>query len=474
MLIGRKEERELLQEAYLSDESRFIAVYGRRRIGKTYLIRNVFDNHFFFSHAGLAKGDSKKQIKDFCLSLKEQGIMVEDDVSDWLTAFSYLKKGVAASEEKKKVIFLDELSWMAGKRSGDFLTALESFWNGWASGRKDVLLLVSSSATSWLIDHIIHNKGGLYHRLNHAIHLLPFSLKECKEYSLVNELGYSSSQILELYMIFGGVPYYWSLLRRGYSIAQNVDSLCFYRNGELHEEFNYLYPSMFNKPEDYIQIITSIAKKKKGLTRNEIIGSTKLADNGALSKKLLELEECGFIRQYSPFGKRKKESIYQLIDNFTAFYFSMMNPRKEDEHFYQNNYQSGLYNSFVGLSFELVCLEHVKQIKYALGIIGVTSKECSWLCLEDKENGISGHQVDLLIDRNDGIINMCEMKYSLAPYSLTNKDEENYRLRIADFNKVTNSKKPIMFTLISPFGVNRNSHSGIITNVINLENLMAI
>ena len=275
-------------------------------------------------------------------------------------------------------------------------------------------------------------------------------------------------------MIFGGVPYYWSLLRRGYSIAQNVDSLCFYRNGELHEEFNYLYPSMFNKPEDYIQIITSIAKKKKGLTRNEIIGSTKLADNGALSKKLLELEECGFIRQYSPFGKRKKESIYQLIDNFTAFYFSMMNPRKEDEHFYQNNYQSGLYNSFVGLSFELVCLEHVKQIKYALGIIGVTSKECSWLCLEDKENGISGHQVDLLIDRNDGIINMCEMKYSLAPYSLTNKDEENYRLRIADFNKVTNSKKPIMFTLISPFGVNRNSHSGIITNVINLENLMAI
>lgn len=267
MLIGRKEEKELLQEAYFSDESKFVAVYGRRRVGKTYLIRSVFENKFFFSHAGLAKGSQKKQIMDFCLSLKEQGFTVGDNVSSWLVAFSYLKRAIMASSKKKKVIFLDELSWMAGKRSSDFLTALESFWNGWASGRKDVLLFVSSSATSWLIDHIIHNKGGLYHRLSHSIHLSPFSLKECKEYSLVNELGYSPIQILELYMVFGGVPYYWSLLRRGLSVAQNIDFLCFSRNGELHEEFNYLYASMFSKPDEYIQIITCIAKKKKGLTR---------------------------------------------------------------------------------------------------------------------------------------------------------------------------------------------------------------
>lgn len=474
MLIGRKEEKELLEEAYSSEESKFIAVYGRRRVGKTYLIRETFNNQFFFSYAGLAKGSAKKQIKNFCLSLVEQGASINEDVSDWLTAFSYLKRMVMASDKKKKVIFLDELSWMAGKRSADFLTALESFWNGWASGRKDILLIVSSSATSWLINHVIHNKGGLYHRLNHSIHLLPFSLKECREYSIVNELNYSLPQILELYMVFGGVPYYWSLLRRNLSVPQNVDSLCFARKGELHDEFSYLYASMFNNPDDYIKIITSISKKKKGLTRSEIITLSKIKDNGALSKKLHELEECGFIRQYMPYGKKKKESVFQLIDNFTIFYFSLMNLGNGDEHFYQNNMQSGLYNSFVGLSFELICLEHTDQIKFALGIPGVVSKECSWICYPNDEEGIAGHQIDLLIDRNDGIINMCEMKYSLSPYSVTHSEEKDYRQRISDFNKVTKNTKPIIFTMITPFGVNRNANAGIIAKTITLEDLMAI
>lgn len=474
MLVGRKEEKELLQDAYLSDESKFIAVYGRRRIGKTYLIREAFDYNFFFSHSGLANANSKKQIQDFCLSLKEQGTIIEENVNDWMVAFSYLKRKIMSSSEKKKVIFLDELSWMAGKRSTDFLTALESFWNGWASGRKDVLLIVSSSATSWLLDHIIHNKGGLYHRLSHSIHLLPFSLKECKEYCYKNELNYSDLQILELYMVFGGVPYYWSLLKKGFSVSQNIDALCFSRNGELRDEFKYLYSSMFTKPEEYVRIITSIAKKKKGLTRTELIEASKLKDSGSLSKKLAELEECGFIRQYLPYAKKKKESVFQLIDNFTIFSLNMMNPKKEEEHFYQNNLQSESYNAFMGLSFELVCLEHIKQIKYALGISGVVSRECSWVCSRDLENGIDGHQIDLLIDRNDGVINMCEMKYSLTSYSITNKEEENYRKRVSDFIKVTNNKKPIIYTMITPFGIAKNLHSGMTSRTITLEDLMSI
>lgn len=263
MFVGRKDERKLLQDSYLSEESAVIAVCGRRRVGKTYLIRNAFDNRFLFFHSGLANGNGKKQLDAFCLSLQEQGAVFDGPVNDWLNAFSILKRMIMASDGKKKVVFLDELSWIAGKKSNDFLMALESFWNGWASGRKDVLLIISSSATSWLIDHVIHNKGGLYRRLTHTIHLLPFSLKECSEYSFAHGLGYSAMNLLELYMVFGGVPYYWSLLRRGLNVAQNVDSLCFSRNGELREEFSHLYASMFNRPEEYIQIITAIAKKEK-------------------------------------------------------------------------------------------------------------------------------------------------------------------------------------------------------------------
>lgn len=474
MLVGRKEETKLLEEAYLSEESKFIAVYGRRRVGKTYLIREFFNNQFFFSHAGLAKGSMKKQIQSFCLSLKEKGAYINEEVSDWLTAFSYLKRLIMTSDEKKKVIFLDELSWIAGTRSSEFLNALESFWNGWASGRKDILLIVSSSATSWLMDHVIHDKGGFYHRLNYTIHLLPFSLKECMEYSALNQFCYQPSQILELYMVFGGIPYYWSLLRRNLSVAQNIDFLCFSKTGELHDEFSYLYASMFHKPGDYISVITAIAKKKKGLTRNEIIKFGKIKDNGALSRKLAELEECGFIRRYLPYEKKKKEAIFQLVDNFTWFYFTWMNPMKNDEHFYQNNLQSGMYNSFVGLSFELVCLEHIRQIKYALGISGVVSQECSWVCAADKEKGISGHQIDLLIDRKDGIINMCEMKYSLVPYSLTAKEAEDYRQRISDFNEATKNTKPVLFTLISPYGVKHNNNDGIVAKLITLDDLFAI
>lgn len=275
-------------------------------------------------------------------------------------------------------------------------------------------------------------------------------------------------------MVFGGVPYYWSLLKKGFSVSQNIDVLCFYKNGELRDEFKYLYSSMFTKSEEYVRIITSIAKKKKGLTRTELIEASKLKDSGSLSKKLAELKECGFIRRYLPYAKKKKESVFQLIDNFTIFSLNMMNPKKEDKHFYQNNLQSGSYNAFMGLSFELVCLEHIKQIKYALGISGVVSRECSWVCSRDLENGVDGHQIDLLIDRNDGVINMCEMKYSLTPYSITSKEEENYRKRVSDFIKVTNNKKPIIYTMITPFGIMKNLHSGMVVRTITLEDLMSI
>lgn len=445
MIIGRKEELKILREAYESDESRFIAVYGRRRVGKTFLVREAFDYNFTFTHSGIANASSKKQIKAFVSALKEQGFQTDDEPKDWLDAFSLLKEKIKQSNHTKKVIFLDELSWMASKRSADFISGLEFFWNGWASARKDVLLIVSSSASSWILDKVIHAKGGLYHRLNHTIHLFPFTLKECKQYCYNKNLIMNDSQILETYMIFGGVPYYWSLLSEGKSLPQNVDSLCFSEEGELRNEFGYLYATLFNFPTEYIKIVTAIAKKRKGLTRLEILEETKIKDTGNLTKKLKELIDCGFLREYLPFGKKKNGSIFQLIDNFTIFYFRIMKPMPTDRNYYQHSIQSGKVNAFRGLSFELVCLQHVPQIKKALGISGVVTEECSWTCLASEETGIKGHQIDLLIARNDGIINVCEMKYSQKPYSIDKEENESFIQEIADFLEVTKTKSSLVF-----------------------------
>lgn len=474
MIVARKEELALLKEAYDKEESQFIAVYGRRRIGKTFLVREAFDYQFSFSHSGIANGTKKEEIAAFCQSLKDQGYSVEKRTEDWMTAFFYLKQKLEASEEKKKVVFLDELSWMAGKRSDEFLKALESFWNGWASNRKDILLIVSSSATSWLLNHLIHSKGGFYHRLNHTIRLLPFSLKDCKEYS--EKAGYrmTDTQILETYMVFGGVPYYWSLLRKGDSVSQNIDRLCFSELGELREEFQYLYASLFNQPEEYVRIVTALGTKRKGMTRKEIVEKAKLKETGNVSKKLEELILCGFLKEYYPFGKKKANSVFQLIDNFTIFYFHFMKPMPTDPHYYQNNIQSGQFNAWRGLSFELVCLQHVPQIKFALGISGVSTEECSWVCPENDEEGISGHQIDLLISRKDNVINMCEMKYSMVPYSVSLKEEEDYRSRISDFLKVTKTKSAIAFTLISPYGMQKNKYADLISKVVDLSDLIKI
>lgn len=284
------------------------------------MVREAFDYKFFFSHSGVANGSKKDELKAFESSLKGQGAIIDKEIKNWIDAFFYLQKKIESSSKRKKVIFLDELSWIATPRGKEFLSALEFFWNSYASARKDIVLIVSSSATSsWLTNNIIHSKGGFYHRLIHKIRILPFSLKDCEEYSLRQNLGLTKKEIVDLYMAFGGVPYYWSLLRSGDSVANSIDNLCFSPNGELKDEFNYLYASIFASPKDYVDIITTIAKKKKGLTRKEIVEEGKLVENGSLSKKLEELIECGFLREYTPFGKKKDGSLYQLIDNLPCF-----------------------------------------------------------------------------------------------------------------------------------------------------------
>ena len=473
MLIERKTETEILKNALAAPESRFVAVYGRRRIGKTFLIREVFGYRFTFQHAGLSKGSMKEQIYAFTSSLKDSGYTFEKQPVNWLEAFEGLKDVIRFSKEQKKIIFIDELSWMDTPKS-NLMSALENFWNGFASARKDVLLIICASATSWMLSEVIHNKGGLYHRLTDQIHLQPFSLKECESYTAINGLIMNREQILQYYMVFGGVPYYWSFIKKGLSLVQNIDNILFAKDAPLKDEYRYLYASIFKKPEVYLKIVETLGSKKVGMTREELIKNSEIENSGDLTKKLDELENCGFIRKYQAFGNKTKNSVYQLIDCFTLFYLKFLKEHPSDEHFWTNKINDPSINNWLGLAFERVCLDHVTQIKNRLSILGVSSDVCSWYCKADADKGIFGSQIDLLIVRKDMVINLCEIKYSGTEYTITKKTDTDIRKKINDLQIQAGSRYVIFPTLITTYGLLKNSYSNNISSVVVLDDLFAV
>ena len=469
-IIGREKELLLLEKAAYDDKSHFIAVFGRRRIGKTFLIREAYKSRFAFQHSGLSKGNLSEQLFAFDASIKDAGGNFEKKSKNWLEAFELLKDLIRSSTEKKKIVFIDELSWMDTPRS-NLMMALENFWNGWASARDDIVLIVCTSATSWMLSNIVHNKGGLYNRLTEQIHLKPFSLKECEEYVNTAGLSLNRTQIMQYYMVFGGVPYYWTFLEKGQSLAQNIDRILFSEDAPLKNEFDYLYASIFKNPTSHLKIIKALSGKKAGLSREEIIASTGLSNSGDLTIRLEELENCGFIRKYTPFDKKKKGAIYQLIDFFTLFYYHFLSDKPSDEHYWSNLIGQPKINTWTGLAFEKICISHIPQIKQKLGISGIHSDVFSWQCKADPDNGINGSQIDLIIARKDQIINMCEIKYSEFEYSISDKVEKSIRRKITDFYKVTKTKSAIHTTLITTYGMISNSHSDIVQAVITMSDL---
>lgn len=479
-MIGRTEEKKLLQSLFAEEEPQFVAVFGRRRIGKTYLIRESFEYNFTFEHTGISnisisdKNQKQAQLDKFAESLESFGYKPEEKITSWNEAFNGLKEVIKMSKDKKKVIFIDELSWMDTRDSG-LITALENFWNGWATARKekDVILIVCASATYWMIDNIVNAKGGLHNRLTGQIYLKPFTLGECKKYIESRKIVLNPHQILQCYMALGGVPYYWSLLKKGKSLAQNIDDLFFKEGALLSNEFENLYRALFSKPEQYLKIVEILSTQNKGLTRDEIITKAGISGSGNLSRKLKELENCGFIRRYVPFGYKERNSIYQLIDNYTLFYFKFLKDNKYDENFWQNQINTPGLAAWCGVAFERVCLEHIPQIKKALGISGVSTEVNAWQCQADEKNGIHGSQIDLLIVRKDQIINVCEMKYSETEYLADATFSRSQNRKIEDFKKKTGTKYAIHSTLVTTYGVEENSYAGDIQSVITADDLFA-
>lgn len=469
MLVGRKEEIYQLEKAYSSSESEFVAIYGRRRIGKTYLVRETLHDKLTFTHAGVANLPAKGQLRAFYNTLIEHGYKPESVPNNWLDAFHQLSMFISESEGGKKVIFLDELPWMDTPKS-DFLPAFEHFWNGWASARKDILLIVCGSATSWIIKNIVHNHGGLHNRLSRSIRLKQFTLKECEQYANLQHLKLTRSQIIEAYMIFGGVPYYWSKLENRFSLAQNIDRMFFTDSAIFKSEFDDLYNSLFKRPEPYVKIISALGKKKAGMTLEEISETTLLARNGPLTKYLTDLNACGFIRSYSAYGNRVKGTVYQLIDNFTLFYFRFLASRKNnDPAFWSKNIVTPSYYNWCGLAFERVCLLHSEQIKNALGISGIITSEYA-LRLKGAD-GIPGAEIDLLFDRADKAITLCEIKYTKGKYTITQSYAEQLWNKSERVQASLKSPRSIFIAMITANGLADNEYSDAVQTSITKDAL---
>ncbi|MDR0875054.1 MAG: AAA family ATPase [Clostridiales Family XIII bacterium] len=467
-IIGRKQEQALLERCYTAEHPDFVAVYGRRRIGKTYLIKEYFNNRFTFYASGMAEEKTATQLQNFHLALQEY---FEGDFpapANWLEAFVQLERLVKAQKTKeKKVIFLDELPWLDTPKSG-FLTALEHFWNSFASSRPDILLIVCGSATSWMVSNLIDNYGGLHNRITEQILLQPFTLLECEEYFRSMGIVYNRYQIAESYMIFGGIPYYMSRMKSMYGLNQNVDMLLFAKTASLSGEFLRLFHSLFRNSNNHIQIVRLLSDKTEGLTRKEIIGQSGIPDGGGLTKVLVELEQCGFIESYEDYNKRRNGEYYKLIDFFSLFYLKYVeNNKSRDEHFWTNYLLNPAHKTWCGYAFERVCMMHAAQIKSTLGISGVSTNIFSWRSKSTKPSA----QIDMILDRKDSVINLCEIKYSVAKYAISKSDDEDFLRRRTAFLKETGTKSALHQTLITTYGLEHNAYCNNIQSEITLDDL---
>ena len=369
---------------------------------------------------------------------------------------------------KKKVVFLDELPWFDTPCAG-FLRAFEAFWNGWATARNDILLVVCGSATTWMLKKMLRARGGLHNRVTVQLPIAPFTLKECEDYAASQNLGFDRWQIAECYMALGGVAYYWSLLREGESVAQGFDRLFFGDSAVMRDEFTRLFSSLFKMERRHVEIVKALAGKKSGMMREEVLAALGESSNGDVSECLSELVECGFVRRYSQPGRVKRGAVYQLIDNYTLFYFQFLNGWKgNDPQFWTHHFLSPRLNAWRGISFERICFWHIPQIKAALGISGIGADVYSWRGT-DPEGG--GTQIDMLIDRADNTVSVCEMKYSQDEYDMTAEEAGNIRRRGNLFARAAKLRKAIQNVLITNFGMRRSKHSGVIHREVTLDDL---
>lgn len=476
-IVGREKELAEFNELYNCETAQLVAVYGRRRVGKTFLIDEALKGKITFRHAGLSpineKGEKnmlKDQLKHFYNSLLLHGMKKSRQPESWLDAFFMLEKHLEFLDSgKRQVIFLDELPWMDTPRSG-FLTAFEGFWNTWGCHRDNLMVVVCGSANSWILDNLINSHGGLYNRTTYEIKLSPFTLNECEKFYNEKNVRMSRYDIVQANMILGGIPYYMGYFTSKLSLAQNIDNLFFSESPKLREEFDRLFASVFSNPDEVKKIVRILSERSEGYTRLEILKKAQYAEGGALTKILNALIASDFVYKYVPHGKSAKEAHYKLIDPFCIFHIKFLS-RQTVPHpnFWTDNLTSQNIVSWRGVAFEGVCFRHISQIKQALGISGVASSQSSWIVKGTEES--DGCQIDMLINRKDNVVNMCEMKFYNEEFSV----DKAYHMTLAHRNNLLAGTLPrrstIHSTLITTYGLKYNEYSGDFQQVITIDDL---
>lgn len=468
MIVGRIPEIEKLTDLYESDQAELVAVYGRRRVGKTFLVNELFKGRFTFMHSGLSPievptdslGRKADQLAHFHRSLRAQGAAAETCPSSWLDAFYMLEDLLQVRDDgSRQLVFLDEIQWTDTPKSG-FMRGLEAFWNGWACHR-NIIVIVCGSSASWMLDRLINDHGGLYDRVTWQLHLMPFDLSECEEYLLSNGVDVSRYDTVQYYMALGGVPYYLRYVDPKMSFEQNMDALFFRKQSPLRNEFSRLFSSTFSNPGTMEAIVRAVGSLNRGLTRQELSKEAGVPDGGTLTKYLESLEEGGFIMRYTPFGEGRREARYKLIDPFCLFRLTFGDAASWSK--------AAGTAAWRGIAFENVCFNHVPQIKQVLGISGVATRESLWSKRGDEDD--EGTQVDLILERADNIVEICEAKFLSEPFSV---DKEYHfvlerRKRLVSEN--VPKKRTVRNILISTYGLERTGYRWDFAAVVTLDDL---
>lgn len=481
MLIGREKEIKELNELYHSEDAELIALYGRRRVGKTYLIDEVFRDKLNFRHAGLSPIDSEKenvkahlmkdQLTHFFRSLTMQGYKGKKTPESWLEAFYMLEDLLVEKykDNERIVVFLDEMQWLDTPKA-KFMTGFEAFWNGWACHRKNLMVIVCGSSSSWILTNVINNHGGLYGRVTFEIKLKPFTLRECEQFLTSKGICMSRYDVIQAYMMVGGIPYYLRYFNKRLSLAQNINEIFFADEAPLKDEFNRMFASLFKNAEPIKQIIKAIASKNKGITRKELSEITGVTDSGEVTRQLNALIAGDFIIKYKSFGDNKRDEIYKLVDPFSYFYLTFLDKSSDNRNIdWINIEDSSRVLSWKGYAFENVCWNHIHQIKMALQIGGVSTTEALWSKRGDENT--RGTQIDLIIVRKDNVVHMCEIKFYNDEFEV----DKEYHLILERRKKMLrehiSKRATIHNTLITTYGLRKTNYFGDFVHVLTIDQL---
>ena len=473
-MIGRKKEIARIKTLLASPRSEFLALTGRRRVGKTFLIDTLLKDHYCFSMTGVQNGNTQTQLVNFSVKLAEYaGYAAPQVPENWQMAFLAFKNYLKTLDQNRKwVIFIDELPWVATAKSG-FVQLLAHFWNDYLSKESHFILVVCGSATSWISKKILNDPGGLHNRVTENIHLYPFTIAETRDFLRNKGLQPSNQEVAKIYMTLGGVPFYLENLRKGESFPAAIERICFSPNGILHNEYNNLFNALFTNAELHQEIAAALASQSAGMTHTELLKKMNRSQaTGSYQRAIEELMVSDFVIELSPFGKKKRGTVYQLVDEFCIFYHRFIKTnRKYSPGIWQQLAESQSYKVWAGYAFEMLCQKHIEAIKQTLGIAAVYTQIYSIQVPATAE--AAGFQIDLLIDRKDDSINLCEVKFYNGPFTITKEYYQELLIKKQRFIEYTGTKKQVFVTLISNHGLVDNAYAREVVDAeVSLEEMM--